>query len=64
MLNIHEMATMWPMQTLGSFDLLYWKTCDQERRCIFMALLQEWLVLSEIMLSMFNKMINLYFQFV
>ena len=24
MFNIHEMGTMWPMQTLGSFDLLYW----------------------------------------
>jgi hypothetical protein len=36
MFNIHKMATMWPMQTLGSFDLLYSKTCDQERRCIFM----------------------------
>jgi hypothetical protein len=38
-------TTMWPMQTLGSFDLLYWKPCDQERRCISMPLVQEWLVL-------------------
>jgi hypothetical protein len=45
MINIHEMATMWPIQTLGSFGLLNWKTCDQEKRCIFMTLLQEWLVL-------------------
>jgi hypothetical protein len=45
MFNIHEMATMWPIQTLGSFGLLNWKTCDQEKRCIFMPLLQEWLVL-------------------
>jgi hypothetical protein len=35
-------TTMWPMQTLGSFDLLYWKPCDQERRCISMPLVQEW----------------------
>jgi len=32
MFDIYEMGTMWPMQTLGSFDLLHWKTCDQERR--------------------------------
>jgi hypothetical protein len=32
-------------QTLGSFDLLYWKTCDQERWWIFMPPLQELLVL-------------------
>jgi len=30
-----------PMQTLGSFDLLYWKTCDQERWWICMPPLQE-----------------------
>jgi hypothetical protein len=24
MFNIHEMATMWPIQTLGSFGLLNW----------------------------------------
>jgi len=41
MFNIHEMGTMWPMQTLGSFDLLYWKTCDQERWWICMPPLQE-----------------------
>jgi hypothetical protein len=45
MFNIHEMATMWPIQTLGSFGLLNWKTSDQEKRCICMPLLQEWLVL-------------------
>jgi hypothetical protein len=38
MFNIHEMATLWSMQTLGSIGLLYWETCDQERRCIFMIL--------------------------
>lgn len=31
MFKIHEMVTMWQMQTLGSSDLLYWKMCDQER---------------------------------
>jgi hypothetical protein len=30
MFDIHEMGTMWPMQTLGSFDLRYWKMCDHD----------------------------------
>ena len=45
MFNIHEFATIWQMQTLGSFDLLYWKMCDQGMWWIFMLQLQELLVL-------------------
>ena len=61
MFNIHEMATMWPMQTLGSFDLLE-KRVIRKGDVFFMPLLQEYVISTEIMLSLLisNKMINLY----
>ena len=58
MFNIHEMATMWPMQTLGSFGLLNWKTCDEEEMYFYAPIAT--VISIEIMLSLliFNKMIK------
>jgi hypothetical protein len=51
-----QMGTMWPMQTLGSFDLLYWKKPVIRN---FYATTAR-VISTEIMLSLliFNKMTN------